>query len=80
VTLVRSSDEQVYVERFGRRYLTVFNDSPARRTTTLRLEGLKPSAARALLSGRALSWSTGQATLTLDAESVAVIELNGDGH
>jgi len=76
VTLVRSSDEQVYVERFGRRYLTVFNDSPERRTTTLRLDGLKPATARELLSGRAISWANGQATLTLDAESVAVIELN----
>ena len=39
ITRARSSDEQVYVERFGDRYLTVFNDSPERRTATITLEG-----------------------------------------
>lgn len=75
VTLARSSDERVYVERYGRRYLTVFNDSPDRRTTTVRLEGLKPSAARELLAGRPIAWQNGETSLTLDGEDVAVIEL-----
>jgi hypothetical protein len=76
ITLARSSDEHVYVERFGRRFLTVFNDSPERRTITLRLEGLKPAAARELLTGRAIAWPNGETSLALDGEDVAVIELN----
>jgi hypothetical protein len=79
ITLARSSDEQVYVERFGARYLTVFNDSPQRRTATIRLDVDPPASSRELLTGRTVSWRDGQATLTLDAEDVAVIDLSGEG-
>ena len=45
VTLARSSDERVYVERFGTRYLTVFNDSPDRRTVTITSKVPRPPPA-----------------------------------
>ncbi|HUT92835.1 MAG TPA: hypothetical protein VMY37_25300 [Thermoguttaceae bacterium] len=77
VTRAHSSDEQVHVERFGERYLTVFNDGPDRRTATVRLDFDPPSSSRELLSGRAISWRQRQATLALDAEDVAVIDLGG---
>ncbi len=75
VTLAHSSDEHVYVERFGTRYLTLFNDSPEQRTTTIRLDIDPPASSRELVTGRVVSWREGQATLTLDAEDVAVIDL-----
>ncbi|NQT13838.1 MAG: hypothetical protein HQ582_13880, partial [Planctomycetes bacterium] len=77
ITLARSDDEHVYVERFGDRYLTVFNDSPERRTATVRLElgGDLPASTPDLVTGRSISWRDGKATLTLDAEDVAVIDL-----
>jgi hypothetical protein len=79
VTLARSNDEHVYLERFGRQCLTVFNDSPERRTATITLDGYPGStpgrrAGRELLSGRPISWQDRQTTLTLAGEDVAVLE------
>lgn len=74
ITAARSSDDRVYVERFGR-YLTVFNDSPERRTATITLDGKAPASSRELLDGSNVSWTDGHAAITLDGESVAVLEL-----
>ena len=56
ITGARSSDEHVHIERFGdgeTRYLTVFNDSPDRRTATISLDAKAPPAtSRELVSGR----------------------------
>jgi len=75
ITRARSSDERVYVERFGQKYLTVFNDSPDRRTTTIRLDGKAPRSSRELVTGRVIDWQDNNLTLTLDGEDVAVVEL-----
>jgi hypothetical protein len=75
VTLAHSSDERVHVERFGTRYLTLFNDSPDEQTTTVRLDVAPPKSSRELVTGRTVSWDDSQTTLTLDAEDVAVIDL-----
>jgi hypothetical protein len=126
ITLARSSDERIYVERFGggpggwgkaKRapvvgqppsavqiatqpgaavpqgagtqpgaavpqgagspwYLTVFNDSPERRTATIALVDVKaPASSGELLSGRAVVWQDGRTTITLEGEDVAVIEM-----
>jgi len=77
ITRAASSDEQVHVERFGQRYLTVLNDGRERRTATVRLDFDPPPSGRELLSGRAISWRNRQTTLTLDGEDVAVIDLGG---
>ncbi len=73
----RSNNEKVYVERFGQRYLTVFNDSPQTQTVTIRLEGLQPSRPETpeLVHGGTVVWKDGQATLTLAAEDVALLDL-----
>ena len=66
----------MYVERWGERYLTVFNDSDAPRTATLALDGLKPPAkCRELVGGTDVAWTGGKATLTLGPEDVAVLDL-----
>jgi len=81
VTLARSSDERIYVERFGAfgdktpQYLTVFNDSPERRTVTITLEGPTPTSSRELVRGQSIAWEDGKATLSLDGEDVAVMEV-----
>ncbi|MGD0089283.1 MAG: hypothetical protein ABSE73_05125 [Planctomycetota bacterium] len=75
VTRVRSSDEKVYVERFGESYLTVFNDSPEKRTVTITLEGKAPAASHELLSGAAVEWKDNASALTLEGEGVAVVEM-----
>lgn len=43
ITLARSSDDKVYVERYGKRYLTVFNDSGERRRVTVTLDAVAAS-------------------------------------
>ena len=75
VTRAYSSDDRVYVERFGERYLTVFNDSTQRRMVTITIEGELPAKGRELVSGEAVEWIEAKARLALGAEDVAVIEL-----
>ncbi|MFO8013036.1 MAG: hypothetical protein R6X20_06985 [Phycisphaerae bacterium] len=76
VTRVASSEATVYVERWGERYLTVFNDSPERQTAGLTLEGLPvPPRCRDLVGGRDVDWAGGTARITLDAEDVALLDL-----
>jgi len=79
VTLARSSDERVHVERFGSRYLTVFNDSPEERTATVTWEGKATASGRDLVTGRAVAWRDGKTTLTLGGEDVAVLDLGEPG-
>lgn len=76
LTRARSSEERVYVERFGEHLLTVFNDSAQeRRAVRVTLEGLQARSARELLSGRSLELKDGSFELTLGPEAVAVVEL-----
>jgi len=75
ITRARSSDDRVYVERFGDRYLTVFNDSAEPRTATIRLDGPAPANSRELVTDMPIAWTNGATTVQLDGEDVAVIEL-----
>jgi hypothetical protein len=79
ITKARSSDEHVYVERFGTRYLTVFNDDPSARTVTITLDEPRATGSRELASGRELSWTGPATSLTLGPEDVAVIDLQPAG-
>jgi hypothetical protein len=75
-----SSDAKIYVERFGVSgvwYLTVFNDSPQRRTATIKLRLPFSGVCREALSGRELSWKDRATTIALDGEDVAVFEMKG---
>jgi hypothetical protein len=75
LTRATSSDPHVYVERFGERLLTVFNDSPERREVTIVCELPGVRAARDLVGGRELVTAGKNISLELDAEHVAVLEL-----
>lgn len=78
VTLARSSDSRVHLERFGdgeTRFLTVFNDSSGPLSATLSLEGRAPSASRELVKGGAVTWADGKATVSLEGEDVVVLEI-----
>jgi hypothetical protein len=75
ITRARSSDEHIYVERFGDRYLTVFNNSSERRSVTIAIEGNTLASDRELVHGKKINFRDGQASFTLAAEDVAVIEL-----
>ena len=75
VTNARSNDENVYVERFGEKYLTVFNHSMERLTVSIKLEENSSTFCRELLGGKRIRISNSELALTLGAEDVAVIAL-----
>ncbi|MGE5611518.1 MAG: hypothetical protein ACM359_19870 [Bacillota bacterium] len=75
ITLARSSESHVHVERFGRQFLTVFNDSSEPRSVTITLEGMTCREAAELVSGARISWQDGKAEIKVGAEDVAVLEL-----
>ncbi|WP_146526617.1 hypothetical protein [Novipirellula artificiosorum] len=60
ITLARSSDPSVYVERFGNRFLTVFNDSPTEQRVAIELDPSFPSPPSGpvpeLVSGENVQW------------------------
>ncbi|MBN2270910.1 MAG: hypothetical protein JXN61_09870 [Sedimentisphaerales bacterium] len=75
VTGAYSSDEHVFIERFGERYLTVFNDSDRRRTATITMDGKTPTNSRELVRDAIVKWIGLKATIALDGEDVAVIQV-----
>ncbi len=75
ITRAKSSDEQVYVERFGERYLTVLNDSGERREVTIRLEQSTLDSCRELLAGKDVEFNGDEIQWVLDAEDVALFDL-----
>jgi hypothetical protein len=80
ITRATSSDDRVYVERFGRvergpLYLTVFNDSNTERTAELSFQFPGADSAKDLVSGRTVTWQDRSIHLTLPGEDVAVLEL-----
>lgn len=75
ITRARSSDDRVYVERFGDRLLTVYNDSDERRETTIQLDKPKTGDGRELVDGKPTAWRKGSATVVLGPEGLAVLEL-----
>ena len=75
ITRARASDETIHVERFGENYLTVFNDSAERHEATITTDDTPPEASRDLVSGMAVKWNNKSAAISLEGESVAVIQL-----
>ncbi len=76
ITNAQTNQKDVYVERFGDHYLTVFNDSPRQQHVTLSTQIPLGASAKDLLSERYIMWQDGKATFTLAGEDVAVIKLN----
>jgi hypothetical protein len=75
ITLARSDNPAVHVERFGKTYLTAFNDGPSAQTATLTLDGLAARAATELLQGRPVPLQDGRMSLSLQPEDLAVLRL-----
>src|SRR5208283_5816523 len=75
ITRAWSDDEHVYIERFGNRLWTVFNDSRQRRMPSITWADTPTAPGRELLSGRAIQWHKRTTTLSLEGEDVAVIEI-----
>ncbi len=78
ITLASSSEQAVYVERFGTRYLTLFNDSPKQQDVGIELHASFPhrkvKQTIEMVSKTDVEWTNGRATFTLAPEQVAVID------
>jgi hypothetical protein len=79
VTHARVDRPDVYVERFGDEYLTIFNDSDRAQRVTITIDIDVRGPARELVDGRDVGWHNGKAALTLNPEDVAVLRLDRDG-
>jgi hypothetical protein len=75
ITRARCEDPKVWVERFGEKYLTVFNDSGRETEAVIVLSGKASGKVRELVGGAELPVADGKLTLSLKAEDVAVIVL-----
>ena len=77
ITRARSDNPKVYVERFGEKYLTVFNDSGRQTDVLITLAGMTSGKVTDLVRGAGLRVTDGKLVLTLKAEDVAVIVQDG---
>jgi len=75
ITRARSDDDRVYVERFGERLLTVYNDSTEPQAATIRLDGPKSGAGRERVMGVAVDWRDGRARVELEPGGLAILEV-----
>jgi hypothetical protein len=73
ITRAQSNDPKVYVERFGEKYLTVFNDSGRQTEVAITLTDKASGKVKELVGGTDLPVTNGKLTLSLKAEDVATI-------
>jgi len=75
VTGARSENEGVHVERYGERYLTVFNDTDRPQNADITIDAGTTGPASDLVTGHTVNFQNGKATITLGPEDVAVVRL-----
>ena len=76
VTRASSSHPSVYVERFGNRYWTVYNDASQSRDVVIRFVGLRSERCREHVREVDLPIRRGEIHLKLEPGSVALLDLN----
>lgn len=86
VTLARTDDPEVWIERFGdgeKFYLTVFNPGATRKTVTVTLDPRSGATAKVrltdVLTGKSVRWRSGGTSfqIELDAEDAGVYRIGG---
>ncbi len=76
VTRAESSDDNVYIERFGDRYLTLFNDSHELRRVTVRLSDRAVKQVSLLLRGTKVDVVDNSFSISLPSEDLAVVDVS----
>jgi hypothetical protein len=70
------SDSDVFLERFGAEYITIFNPTANSKSITVTyLPAAISMTGKELISDSSVTWTSGQTTLTVGSECVAVIEI-----
>ena len=75
IPLARADHSDIDVERFGRRYITVFNEGASPAEFVIRLEGLEATRCEDLVRAKTLPVQNGTIRLKLDSEDVALLDL-----
>jgi hypothetical protein len=76
VTGAHADKEGVYVERYGARYLTVFNDTSRPQDASIAIDAGATGPASDLVTGRTVNFQNGKVTLALGPEDVAVLQMH----
>jgi hypothetical protein len=73
---VTVNDNDVFIERFGAEYITVFNPTTSSKTVTVSYLPASISInGKELISGNSVTWTNGSTSVTLGTEEVAVFEI-----
>lgn len=75
VTGAHVDKEAVYIERYGQRYLTVFNDTDQPQNAGITIDAGTTGQVSDLMTGRAVKFENGKAMLTLGPGDVAVLQI-----
>lgn len=75
ITNARSSVPEIRIERFGKRYLTIYNDSAISRTATITMENIGKKTATDMVTGKKLSFKNKKAEISLEPGDVALLDL-----
>jgi len=75
ITAARADNEGIYVERYGEKYMTVFNDTGRPQEVSIVTDTGATGPVPDLVTGRTVSFQDGKATLTLGPEDVAVLQM-----
>lgn len=78
VTLARADRDGVCVERYGDRYVTVFNDTDRKQEVSVTIKMNANDVVTDLVSERKIEVQNGTITLSLDSEDVAVLRMLDD--
>ena len=76
ITTARSDKAGVYIERYGQRYLTVFNDTDRPQEAVVSLDAGTTGEVSELVTGRTVKFDSGKATLALGPGDVAVLQVH----
>ncbi len=71
----RSDREGIYVERYGNKYFTVFNDTDGAQEAGISVDAGITGPVSELVAGRTVKFENGKATLPLGPEDVAVLQI-----
>ncbi len=75
LTEATSSEPRVYVERFGKRYFTVLNDSGTRKHVTVQLQCNWTGSCQELVNNRTMTCKNGLLELTLEADDAVLLDI-----
>ncbi|MBN1506538.1 MAG: hypothetical protein JW955_06820 [Sedimentisphaerales bacterium] len=75
VTGAYTDEESVYVERYGQRYLTIFNNTDRPQEASLTIGSRVTGPSTDLVTDRFVTFKNGKTTITLGPEDVAVLQM-----